>query len=45
MSNQSNLSLNALVDTPLKKVALVAFVLTNIGMFAVPAGLGALAPP
>ncbi|MGR5285244.1 hypothetical protein ACP3V5_07995 [Vibrio maritimus] len=42
MSNQSNLSLSALVDTPFKKVALVAFILTNIGMFAVPAGLGAL---
>lgn len=42
MSNQTNLSLFSLADTPLKKLALVTFILTNIGMFAVPAGLGAL---
>ncbi|SEF86188.1 hypothetical protein [Vibrio hangzhouensis] len=42
MSNQQDMNLKALVDTPLKKVAMVAFVLTNIGMFAVPAGLGTM---
>ncbi|MCY9852506.1 hypothetical protein [Vibrio mediterranei] len=42
MSNQPDSNLTMLVDTPIKKVALVAFIITNIGMFAVPAGLGAL---
>jgi hypothetical protein len=42
MSNQSDLNLYSLADTPLKKLALVTFILTNIGMFVVPAGLGAL---
>ncbi|MGR5348994.1 hypothetical protein [Vibrio mediterranei] len=42
MSNQQDINLKALVDTPLKKVAMVAFVLANIGMFVVPAGLGTM---
>ncbi|MBY6195988.1 hypothetical protein [Vibrio hangzhouensis] len=42
MCNQTDTNLKTLVDTPLKKVALVAFIITNIGMFVVPAGLGAL---
>ncbi|MCL9775272.1 hypothetical protein [Vibrio methylphosphonaticus] len=42
MSHQPETGIKALVDTPLKKVALAAFILTNIGMFAVPALVGAL---
>lgn len=40
-TEQKEVTIKDLVNTPLKKTALTIFVLANIGMVAVPAGLAA----